>query len=213
MTVVCVCCRAAEDDSDRERRDSFQREGQEDPQTAHHLLQPAAAGAKPPLPADTVPRPAGARRAGRLAGTHADAGKRSRKRTRRRNGGGLAGFISTVLHAIVKKKKRKMKKIGEESWKRCLIILGGGANRVRVCRAWGSRGGGGAATNFLSILCNMPKFIVRKITQQHNLQNLKSEPPTSTPPHPTPTLFSSLMVHTPPSPTPTPILTLCCCCR
>lgn len=45
----------------------------------------------------------------------------------------------------------------------------------------------------------MSKFIVRKITQQHILQNLKTSPPT-------PLLFSSLVVHptTPPHPLSSP---------
>ena len=43
-------------------------------QAAHHLHEPAAAAADAPVPANTVPRAARARRTGRLTGTHADAG-------------------------------------------------------------------------------------------------------------------------------------------
>jgi len=43
-------------------------------QAAHHLHEPAAAAADAPVPANTVPRAARARRTGRLARTHADAG-------------------------------------------------------------------------------------------------------------------------------------------
>lgn len=53
---------------DRERGGEAQREGEEDQEASDHLLQPAAPGAEPALPADPVPRPAREGRPGGQAG-------------------------------------------------------------------------------------------------------------------------------------------------
>lgn len=67
-------CRSAENDGDRKRRDQIQREREKDPEAPNHLLQPSAAGVKPPLPADSVPGAPGASRAGGLPRPDPDAG-------------------------------------------------------------------------------------------------------------------------------------------
>ena len=61
-------------DGDRERGGEAEREGEEDQEASHHLLQPAAPGPQPALPADPVPRPAGEGRPGRQTGPDADPG-------------------------------------------------------------------------------------------------------------------------------------------
>lgn len=59
---------------DRERRGEAQREGEEDQEASDHLLQPAAPGPQPALPADPVPGPTGEGRPGGQTGPDADPG-------------------------------------------------------------------------------------------------------------------------------------------
>jgi len=63
----------------REPGRSSQWQGEEDPEASDHLLQSAAAGSAPALPADPVPGLTGARRPGGQTGTHPDSGGPSTK--------------------------------------------------------------------------------------------------------------------------------------
>lgn len=67
--------RTAENNSDRERRNTFQRERQKDSKTEDNLFQFTASGIKPQIPANPVSRPAGARGAGGFPRAHTDTGK------------------------------------------------------------------------------------------------------------------------------------------
>lgn len=59
---------------DREQGRSFKWQRKENPEASNHLLQSAAAGPAPALPADPVPGPTGARRPGGQAGPHSNSG-------------------------------------------------------------------------------------------------------------------------------------------
>lgn len=59
---------------DRERGGEAEREGEEDQEASDNLLQPAAPGAQPALPANPVPRPAREGRPGGQTGPDADPG-------------------------------------------------------------------------------------------------------------------------------------------
>lgn len=59
----------------RKRGSEAQREREEDPEASNHLLQSAAPGTQPTLPADPVPRPAREGWSGSQAGPNADPGK------------------------------------------------------------------------------------------------------------------------------------------
>lgn len=60
---------------DRRRRGEGDSQRQEGEEAAHHLLVPAVTAAQQDVPEDPVPRPAGACRVGRQAGTHTDTGE------------------------------------------------------------------------------------------------------------------------------------------
>ena len=69
--------RSREVRGDREQGSSSEWQGEENPQASDHLLQPAAAGSAPALPADPVPGLTRARRPGGQTGTHPDSGEPS----------------------------------------------------------------------------------------------------------------------------------------
>lgn len=59
---------------DHWQRYSSKWQGEENPEASDHLLQSAAAGSAPALPADPVPGLTGARRPGGKTGAHPDSG-------------------------------------------------------------------------------------------------------------------------------------------
>lgn len=78
---VCVCVslpplRPCREGGGGARGEDGERQAKESAQTADYLFQLSAGGVAEEVPEDPIPRPARAGRAGRLAGTHADAGTR-----------------------------------------------------------------------------------------------------------------------------------------